>query len=388
MTAGRLKVAHIVTRLELGGAQQNTLHTVRHLDRSRFDPLLICGRGALLDAEAIGLGCPVHFVPSLVRAVRPHRDLAALWRLTRLLRRERPDIVHTHSSKAGILGRLAARLAGVPVVVHTFHGFGFNREQSPWSRALFVASERFCARFATRLVAVSEANRREALALGVGRPEQYVLIRSGVKLSDFRRLERTRTAPERLALGPEDRLIVTVGPFKPQKNLVDFLRAAATVRAAFPAARFLIVGDGELRPRLEAEAARLGLTDALLLPGWRRDMPALLARADAFVLTSLWEGLPRSLVEAMSAALPCVANAVDGVTDVLKDGETGFLTAPHRPAETADRLLRILRDPALGRRLGEAARRSLGEDFDIDGMVRRQEALYAALAGQTPGPPV
>lgn len=379
----RIKVAHVVTSLELGGAQQNTLHTVRTLDRARFDPILICGRGAFLDEEARGAGVPVHFVPSLVRSVHPVKDLVALASLVRIFRRERPDVVHTHSSKAGILGRWAAALSGVPAVVQTFHGFGFTPGQTSFGRGFYVALERMTARVTTGFIAVSRANQEEALARGIGTRDRYRIIRSGVRLGDYRALSRNRAETLGLPLEPGHPLVTTVGPFKPQKNLGDFLEAAALVHRERPEARFLIVGDGAGRRELEAKRRRLGLEGVVFLPGWRRDVPVVLGRTDAFAMTSLWEGLPRALVEAMAAGLPSVVNAVDGCRDVVVDGRTGFLTPPGRPDLTADRLLRLLRDPAAAALLGARARASIGEEFDIDGMVRAQEILYEELLEKT-----
>lgn len=375
----KIKVAHVITLLELGGAQQNTLHTMRRLDRSRFEPLLVCGRGAMLDPEAAALGAPVHFVPALVRPVHPLKDALALAALVRIFRRERPDVVHTHSSKAGILGRQAAALARVPVVVQTFHGFGFTPEQRPWTRGFYVALEKATAPFTDAFIAVSQANLEEAVARGIGRREQYHLIRSGVSLSDFLSLSRSDDPLPEAPLAPGHRLVTTVGPFKPQKNLEDFMEAAALVRRSCPEARFLIVGDGESRPALEASRRRLGLEDVVFLGGWRRDVPAVFRRTDVFAMTSLWEGLPRSLVEAMAAGLPPVVNAVDGCSDVVRDGENGFLVPPRRPDLTAERIVSLLKDPARAKALGARARASIGPEFDIDGMVRRQEVLYETL---------
>jgi glycosyltransferase involved in cell wall biosynthesis len=377
--ARKIKVIHVITLLELGGAQQNTLHTVRTLDRSRFEPVLVCGRGAILDEEAAALGVPLHFIPSLVRPVRPWKDALAVLALARLFRREKPDVVHTHSSKAGILGRFAAALAGVPVVVQTFHGFGFTSEQRPWTRGFYVALERLAAPFTTAFIAVSRANLDEALARGIGSRDRFHLIHSGVRLADYRSLIRSREPLPGLPLSPEHVLVTTVGPFKPQKNLGDFLEAAAAVHRVFPGARFLVVGDGEGRGELEKKRRRLGLEDVVFLPGWRRDVPAILRRTDAFVLTSLWEGLPRALVEAMAAGLPSVVNAVDGCRDVVLEGRNGYLVPPRRPDLTAERIVALLRDRPRAELMGERARASIGDEFDIDGMVRAQEDLYEEL---------
>ena len=186
MIARRVRVCHVITLLEPGGAQDNTLYTVSHLD-APFIPSLVCGRGGALDDEARRLGVPLRFVPSLVRPVRPHLDALALLSLARLFRQERPDIVHTHSSKAGILGRLAARLAGVSRVVHTIHGFGFHEWQRWPVRRAFIALERLAARLTTRFIAVSRANLETGVALGLFTRDRVSLIRSGVRLAEFER---------------------------------------------------------------------------------------------------------------------------------------------------------------------------------------------------------
>ncbi len=380
MARKRIKVAHIITQLELGGAQQNTLYTVEHLARERFEPILLCGRGAYLDKETERVDFQTFFINSLVRPVSPFLDLVALAEIFLVLRREKPLIVHTHSSKAGILGRWAARLAGVPLIIHTFHGFGFTPEQNFWTRRFFIWLEKAAARISTALVAVSHANREEALSLGIGRSEQYRLIRSGVPLGLYRSLTRRPNVPDGLSLGTGHKLVTTVGPFKPQKNLADFIRAAARVHAQFPDARFLMVGDGDERPELERIIRGHRLEDVFLLPGWRRDIPHLFMRTTVFALTSLWEGLPRALVEAMASGLPCVANAVDGVRDVVADGVNGFLTPPKRPDLTAERILQLLQNPRLALQMGERARESVRSEFDIDHMVLKQEELYEELA--------
>lgn len=380
----RIRVLHLVTRLDLGGAQRNTLHTVATLDRSEFEPVLACGRGGILDGEARALepGVRVLFVDSLVRELSPARDLAALLQLRALLEAERPDVLHTHSSKAGVLGRLAARLAGIPVVVHTFHGFGFHDRQSAPVRALYLGAERLSAGLADRLVFVSRSNMRDAERLGLGEDARRVLIRSGVRLSDFPAGDDPAAVKAGLGLAPTARLVLSVGNLKPQKNAFDLLRAAERVLAAEPAAAFALVGDGPLRGELEAAVRARGLSGRFLLPGWRRDVPALLAAADVFALSSLWEGLPRALVEAMKSARPCVCYATDGVTDLLEDGRTGLLAEPGDSAALAEGVLRLLRDRALAARLGSAAAAAIGPEFDIDGMVRSQEELYRLLLAE------
>ncbi|TBR25667.1 glycosyltransferase family 1 protein [bacterium] len=384
----RKKVVHIVTRLDLGGAQQNTLYTVEHLDPARYEAVLLCGRGGILDAEALALTrrtppVRVRFVEDLVREANPVRDLAALFELERMLGEERPDVVHTHSSKAGILGRAAAKMAGVPAVVHTFHGFGFHDRMSPPVRAFYLGLERAAARWADALVFVSKANMDTARSEGLGAPEAWELIRSGVRLSGLPAKVDREAKRRELGVRLHTPLVVGVGNLKPQKNAEDFLAVAESALKRVPEASFLFVGDGPLRAKLEARALMKGLQAKVRFIGWRRDVPELLAAADAFLLTSLWEGLPRALVEAMRTGLPCACYAVDGVRDLLVDGVNGFAAPAGDTARLADSVAKLLADPGLRRRFGDAAAAAIGPEFDIDGMVRRQEDLIERLTADS-----
>ncbi|MBI2387368.1 MAG: glycosyltransferase family 4 protein [Elusimicrobia bacterium] len=375
-----VKVVHLVTRLDLGGAQQNTLHTVRNLDRDAYEPLLVCGRGGILDEEVLSdPSIKVVWVDSLLRDISPFYDLLALLELARIFLAERPAVLHTHSSKAGILGRLAAVLAGVPVVVHTYHGFGFHDRQPAFVKNLYVFLERLCARFTDALVFVSKANVDYAAAHDIVRPKDAVLIRSGVALAGLPAPVDAAKLKMSAGVGMHKLLVVSVGNLKPQKNAGDFVAAAAKVLAEAPEARFVFLGDGPQRRALEARAFALGLEGKVLFLGWRRDAAQWLAAADVFVMTSLWEGLPRALVEAMRSGLPAVCYATDGVTDLIKDGENGFMVEPGDHAALARRVTELLKDESLRERLGAAAAAAIGPEFDIDGMVRSQEALYARL---------
>ncbi len=383
------RVCHVITRLELGGAQDNTLHTVRTLG-PEFEVSLLSGKGGLLDDEARGIpGIDLAFVPGLVRPVSPLADLRATWALYRELRRLQPDIVHTHSSKAGILGRVAARAAGVPVVLHTIHGFGFNDRQPAPLRALLVGMERLVAPWTTHFIAVSRAQIEAGAALGILDRGRASVLRSGVHLEAFRsaarRFPSPRLAPLRreLQLTEEAPLIGMVACLKPQKAPVDFVEMAARVLAGCPAAHFVIAGDGEMRSAVERRAGELGIAKHLHLLGWRRDIPEIMAALDVAVLTSLWEGLPRVVPEAIAAARPVVATAVDGTAEILRDGDNAFVAAPGDRAALAERVLRLLGDPALGVEMVARATPLLDE-FDIDAMVRAQADLYRRLLESCP----
>lgn len=365
-------MAHIITQLELGGAQRNTLYTLTHLDRNRFEPTLVCGPGGILDEEAQRGDWSTIFIPTLVRPVRPIKDALALGRLYKDLRRLKPHIVHTHSSKAGILGRIAAYLAGVPVIIHTFHGFGFTPGQSRWVRGFYIRMERWCAYLTTHLIFVSEANRKEAGELGIGTGKPASLIRSGITLAS----PKESSIRQELGIPKEAWVVTSVGNFKPQKNPVDLARVAEQVLAEDRSIHFLLAGDGELRKTVEAHLSALEIAPNVHFLGWRQDVSQILAGSNCFLLTSLWEGLPRALVEAYAAGLPAVAYAVDGVQDILLTDETGFSVQPGNTAFAAQKILWLKQHPTDARRMGQEGGKRIAKEFDIDLMVRQQQDLY------------
>jgi len=372
---------HVITRLDLGGAQQNTLFCVRHHDRTCFDVALLAGSGGVLDDEARALEVAhVSIVPYLKHPVSPVSDLQALIRLTAHLRASRPDLVHTHSSKAGILGRLAARLAGVPAVVHTAHGWSFNRTQSDRVRRRNIALERLAASWTDRLIVVSERGRQEGIELEIGHPRQYAVVHSGIDAAEFETPRRSReVARDQLGLTPEQLLVGTVACLKPQKAPLDFVRAAAEAYARCDRLRFVVAGDGEQRDEVEQLIDRLGLRGIVRLLGWRRDVPDLLHAMDVFLLTSRFEGLPRVLLQAMAAGVPVVATAVDGTPEVVRDGRSGLLIPPRDARAAADRVLELIRDPELRARCVDGGRRVLTRGFDIHRMVGDLERIYISL---------
>lgn len=355
-----ITVIHVITRLELGGAQENTLSTCQGLAARGLDVELWFGPGGILDADARALpGVRARPFPTLVRELHPVADTRGFLALQRAFRdalaahvaagRPRESfIVHTHSSKAGILGRLAARSAGVERVVHGIHGFGFHEGQDPVRHALFLGAERRAGRVTDAFVSVSRASLAEARAKGIVAADQRaVVVRSGFDLDAFRREAaegpRLRAALVReLGLEPDAELVVSIANLKPQKDPLTLLRAAALLRARRPKVHVLFAGDGELRGEVEAERARLGLERSFHLLGWRRDVAALLGAADVVALSSIFEGLPRSAVQAVVARRPCVATRVDGTPEIIADGRNGYLVEPRDPARMADALERAL----------------------------------------------
>ncbi len=378
-----IRVLHPITRLIVGGAQENTMLTAQLLDPARWQVDVLSGpqtgrEGSLIETVR-ERGIPLIIEPSLVREVNPLQDLRALFRLARLMRQGRYTIVHTHSSKAGIVGRWAAKLAGVPIIVHTVHGWGHHDRQHPLIRAYYILLEKLTLPITDKLIVVSPLNTEKGLADGIGRPEHYTVIRSGIELERFGHPQVDRATTRAAWNIPLDAPVVgTVTRLSAQKAPLDFVRAAAQVAAAVPNVYFLVVGDGPLRAEVEQLARDLGISERLVLTGLRRDVPEQLAAMDIFALSSLWEGLPRVLPQAMASGLPVVATATDGSIEAVTDGENGFLVPPGQPAVLAESLIRLLRDPALARQMGEAGRHRVAE-FDVRTMVAQIDQLYQEL---------
>ncbi len=382
----RIPVIHIITLLELGGAQQNTLHTVANLDRKLFKPYLIAGKGGILDHEAECLEeVEVFLVSRLKREISPCQDALALRQIRAAIRQalkshpDVPAIVHTHSSKAGILGRWAARLEHVEVIIHTFHGFGFNPYQPRLMKGAYQLAEVVTSRVTHGFIMVSRANEQVAGSLGITRGKKVALIRSGIPLAEFSyqpplvgRLRKELDIPEHM------RVITQIACFKPQKAPVDFVDVAAKVAALERNVFFIMVGDGVLRPDVERAVIRHGLEGRFKLLGWRRDIPEILHDTDVLVLTSLWEGLPRVLPQAMASGVPAVVTRVDGSPEAILDGVNGFVVEPRDVEGMATRVVQLLRDPQLRSRMGEEGRKRV-QEFDIDHMVRKQEEFYLEL---------
>jgi glycosyltransferase involved in cell wall biosynthesis len=374
-----MTAVHLITRLSLGGPARNTIDSVLAMERAGWRTLLATGRAggeiSVLE-EARARGCRTVLLPTLVRPVSPARDLLALWQVWRLMRRERPALVHTHTSKAGFVGRLAARLARVPVVVHTPHGHVFYGYYGRAATAFFAALERLAARFTDRLVVLTEREIEEHLAWRVGRREQYVVIPSGVDLDALRAAAPPHEAARR-RLGVEHgtRLLVGLGRLEPVKGFRLLVDALPRIVAAVPSARLLLVGEGSERAGLAARAAALGVGDRVELAGAQYDAPVFLAAADLVVVPSLNEGMGRVLVEAMALGRPVVAARVGGIPAVVADGETGRLVEPGDPEALAAAAVDLLKNPGLAERMGEAgARRAHG--FSLRVMEERLLALY------------
>ena len=382
-----IRIVRVIARLNVGGPAVYTISLTAGLDPAQFRQWLVTGVAAphegdmLADAAARGV-TPI-VVPQLGRAIDGRDDLRAFIALVRLFRQLRPDIVETHTAKAGVVGRLAAWAAGVPVTVHTFHGHVFHSYFSPARSALVRWIERLLALRTTRIIALGPAQRAEILGYGVGRPEQIVAAPIGLDLEPYRASERHRgRLRAELGIGPETKLVGIVARLTAIKAHEVFLRAAAAVRRQHPDTQLVVVGAGERRDELARLAGEYGLDQAVHWLGWRRDLPKVYADLDVVALTSRNEGMPTTLVEAMAAGRPVVATRVGGVPTLVTHGETGLLAASGDANALAAAMLTVLNNRQYGERLGGAARAAVYPAYDLSAFLPRMAELYRRLVAQ------
>ena len=364
-----------------GGTREHILQIMRCVDRRRFRLSLICSTVrnpefardmAALRAEGFEV-----IEVRMGREIRPAADLRALAQIFAHLRRHRYDVVHTHSSKAGFLGRLAALLRGVRRIYHTPHVFYFQWRPHTATGKFFRMLEWFAAQLTTRIVAVSESQRRIAVRCGVVRPKKIVVIENGVDAAAFRPRGARDAARAELGIGPDTLLVGMVGRLEPQKGCKHYLRAARLVAERMPNVRFILVGGGAIEEKLRRRATKLGLDGVLQFLGQRADLPRLYEAMDLFVLTSLWEGLPYVILEAMAAGRAVIATDVPGSHDLVRPGETGYLVPPEDDRAIALATLKLLRDPAMRESMGRRAVEIVSEQYSRDRFIRKLEELYA-----------
>jgi glycosyltransferase involved in cell wall biosynthesis len=387
-----MRVVHVITRLIVGGAQENTLASVLGLrERHGWEVKLVSGPtyGPEGSLEPVAAAVPglLEVEPSLVRPVHPWQDVRAWVQLTRRFRSWRPQLVHTHSGKAGFVGRLAARRAGVPVIVHTIHGPSFGPFQGGLANLMFRTAERWAGRVTTHFVVVADAMARQYLAAGIGRPDQYTRIYSGFDLAPFLQAVNDPARRAQLGLAPEDLVVGKVARLFKLKGHDDLLEVAPALVRRFPRLRLVFIGDGVWRGRLEARVRALGLTDHVRFVGLvpPSEIPSWMGILDVVVHLSRREGLPRALPQALAAGKPVVAYACDGAPEVCRPGETGFLVAPGDLAGLRESLARLLEDAALRHRLGAQGRAWVTQHFDVAKMVDALHALYLRLLRRCEG---
>ncbi len=382
-----MRIVHVITRLIVGGAQENTLLSCEGLQALGHEVHLISGpttgpEGSLVERARAG-AYAFDELASLVRHVHPILDHRALRDMRVRFKAMRPDVVHTHSSKAGVLGRIAAHQAGVPIIVHTIHGMSFNRTQPRWLQAAYAFAERYCAKRCHAIVSVADAMTQQALAAGIGRAEQFSTIRSGMVVDDFDPAKQDRAAVRReWGFGDEHVVVGTVARLfynKGYEQLIDVMDTAAREE---PNLRFVWVGDGAARGVYQEMLRERGLLDRVRLTGLLppAQMPRVLSGIDILAHTSQWEGLPRAVVQALLMEKPAITFAIDGAPEVVIPGETGDVVSLNDTKVFAKSLAAMARDGEGRRAMGRKGRARCLAMFDHRLMVEQLDTLYGKLA--------
>lgn len=371
----------LITLSEIGGAQKVVFDIIKGLDPDIFEIHLACRPGGTL-IDNIKAECPwvqVHPMPFMEREIRPLQDLRALLDIINLCNTYRFDIVHCHSTKAGVLGRLAAKLTGVSTCIFTVHGWGFYSAQNCWLKGIYIALEKLLARWTTCLVFVSKQDQEAGIAAGIAASSRGLIIHNGVETglyseAYFHHSLPTRGLPQR---------IITIGRLAEQKAPFTWLEIARQVlRQAHGPVELIWVGDGPLNEQLQQRIALLGLSEHIKLLGNRADIPQLLAESNLFLLTSKWEGLPLVVLEAMAAGLPVVSFDVGGVSECIEDGKSGFLLPPGEIQELTNKVITLLNNRHLAMQLGAAGKTLVQQQFDIAQVKTAYMKLYLKYAGK------
>jgi len=388
-----MRVTHLITRLVIGGAQENTLATIKALRaKPGVEVKLISGpthglEGSL-ENEARNIfgfqSTDFIILPELVRPVQPLNDFTALRRLENILREQKPDLVHTHSGKAGILGRLAAKRAGVPIIIHHIHGPSFGSFQGALANFIFTAAERHAARVTDHFFCSAHAMTERYLAAGIGRPEQFKRIFSGFELEPYQNATNDLALRRQLGFDERHFVIGKIARIFQLKGHADLLAAFAKLVPQLPHARLLFVGDGALRREIESQAHALGLADkvsftGLVPPG---EVARYVGIMDCVAHLSHREALSRALPQALAAGKPVVAYDFDGADEICRENETGFLVRTGDTEAAAAKLRQLALDPALRQKLGRSGAQFVRENFSVEKMVETQYTVYQQLAAQ------
>lgn len=377
----KINLLYVITKLELGGAQKQLLSLIKTLDKEIYNIFLFTAKDGLLIKEALAIDrLTLKKSRFLERIINPLKDILALVEIYGFIKKNRIQIVHTHSSKAGILGRLAAKIARIPVIIHTVHGWSFHDYQPRIVFYFYLFWEKICATFTSKIIVVSKHDQDKGFNNSVGRESQYVLIRYGINRKEFASSTKRFIARRSLGLGDVDLVVGMVACFKPQKSPLDFIKLAAAIKRNFPDAKFILVGDGLLRQKICTLINKFNLKGQVILTGWHNDVPLILSCLDIFVLTSLWEGLPIAVLEAMAAGVPVVATDTGGIGEVVVNGKTGCLVNKGDIQSMQNRVEGLLNNAAQRDEFSSLARKRIDtEEFVLSNMVKHTEGIYFNL---------
>ncbi len=372
-----MKILYIITKLELGGAQKVCLKLAEAFSRDH-EVHVMAGRGGLLDDEARRLFGERFIVnPYMGREISPIEDIQALCFIRKYIRRYSFDVIHTHSSKAGILGRYAAYKEKTHRIIHTIHGFAFNDFRNGIVNEIYKTIERWAARYSHALVAVTSEDIAIGVKNNIGFPKQYVLIRAAADIAYFSEYKSDAGVIKKSLAIPENaKVVAQISCFKKQKNPVDFIRMAASVLRIKKDVFFVLIGDGILRKKIEMAVARYGISDNVRLLGWKDDVRPFIAACDVVTLTSLWEGLPITIVESFAMRKPVVATSVNGNKEMIVHGKNGFLYQPGDVTKAADYICTLLDNRAMQVQFGDNGYEKVAQEFSNQVMIEKTMKLY------------
>lgn len=389
----RIGVLHIITRMIPGGADENTLQTILGLDKARYKiDLIVGGQSDEIMLRRVE-NCRIIVLPELVRNPSPLNDVRSFFKIIRIIRQESFSIVHTHTAKAGILGRLAAWLCGTPIIIHTLHGATFHRALHKWAAAFYCILERLAARITDQFISVGNDLRQIYVKARVGKPEQYVTIRSGFEIARFRLSDaelalRRRKVRRELGISESAWVIGTASRLEPRKGQYYFIQSAQRLLLKYPDLVFIIAGDGPSARELRTLAQSLRIADKIRFLGHRTDIENVMSAMDIFVLTSLWEGLPQVLVQAAALGRPIICFDAEGSKEIVHGGENGFVVPRGDENALTESLAYLTTHPQRAREMGNCGRRFIGAEYDREIMVRQIDKLYQDLLVVAPDHPI
>jgi glycosyltransferase involved in cell wall biosynthesis len=369
------RILHVHVLPVITGSGINTFLTMQGLAHAYHMEMACAPGGPLVDlCEKNGI--PVRPIHHFVSEMNPQKDVYALWQLYRLLKHEKYDCIHTHNSKGGFIGRLAARLAGGVPVIHGVHGYAFHEAESWPRRALFFMLEYLARNWSARVICISQPLVDLWVDKKLAPPEKIRKIYSGIHVAEFNNTANREEMRKKMGIGPDEIVIGQVSKLWHGKGHVDIIEAARAVFSAVPRAKIVFIGDGPLKRELEERIARDNLREKILLLGHRDDVPAVTAALDIAVLASYYEGMGRVLLEAMAAGVPVVANRVGGIVELVIHNETGLLVEPHDVNQLADAITILARDTGLRLRMGEKGRQRVTDTFSAETMIAALDRLY------------
>jgi len=371
----------VITKLELGGAQKQLLSLIENLDKRRYNLFLFSAKKGLLVDEALSINkLSFHGSRFLERPVNIFKDLLALIELVSFIKKNKISIVHTHSSKAGILGRLAAGIAKVPAIIHTVHGWSFHEYQAKILNSFYLLLEKICAGFTDKIIVVSSFDKNKGLSNSIGTKGQYITIRYGINSEDFSKKSEENELKKEFGLDKKQSLVGMVACLKPQKSPLDFVNLASGLVKDFPGCKFILVGDGVLSKAVRTLIKKLGLEEKIILAGWRRDVVRVLSALDVLVLTSLWEGLPICVLESMAAGTAVVATDTGGIREAVSDGKNGYLVKAGDVISMKNRVKELLEDLEKRAEFIRASKKIIDSgEFSLSNMVQNTQDLYSGL---------